>query len=449
MFKDISKETMKETIRVAAPAMFESFFASVVTFIDSKMVSVLGTSAVASVALTTQPTLLRLAPLSAINIATSALIARRKGEGKQNAAHEVLLTSLILCTVISLLVSVTFFLFADPIIRFAGSLEDTHDNAVLYFRILVSITFFTGLQNCINAAHRGAGFTKISMQTHLVSTSVNMLFNYLLIEGRFGFPRLEIKGAAIASAIGMVVASILSVLSLFRKSTYLQWRIMIREKIRPSWQTVKSVAKLSYSVFFEVVMIRVGLFLAQKMAAGLGTAAIAAHRVAGNFGSLSFSLGDGLNAAAVTLVGQSLGRGEPVLAKTYIKTCRILGVICSALVAVFFALFMRPLFGMFFTDPYVVDIGASLCIPLIIVIIIQIQQAISFGALRGAGETFFLALVGIIGTTLLRPVVAYAATYWLGFGLIGIWLGSISDHVGRLVACGIRLAKGKWMSLKI
>ncbi len=449
MFKNISKDTLKETFRVAAPAMIESFFTAVVTFIDSKMVSSLGTAAVASVALTTNPIMLRLTPFTAMNIATAALIARRKGEGRQKEANEVLLTSLTLTVLLALVISIAFFFLADPLIHFAGSLEDTHDNAVLYFRTIIFVTVFTGIQNCINAAHRGAGFTKISMQTHLVSTSVNLVFNFLLIEGRFGFPRLEIFGAALASCLGMVVACILSILSLFRKTTYLQWRILVREKLRPKMEIVKRILKLAYSVFIEQVLIRFGMLLTSKMAAGLGTNPMAAQRVAGNFTSLSYSFGDGLQAAAVALVGRSLGQGRPDLAKSYAKTCRIIGICCAVLVAIVFFLLIRPLFALFFKDPAVVDLGASLCVPLVITVFFQIQQVINIGALRGAGDTLFTAILGVLCTTLIRPAGAYLGAYLLGFGLTGIWLGIVADQVIRFAASAIRLAKGKWMTLKI
>lgn len=449
MFKKLNKDILKETVLVAAPAMVESFFSAVVTFIDSKMVSSLGTAAVASVALTSQPILLRLTPFTAVNIATAALVARRKGEQKQAEANRILVTSMLITLVLSVVITIGFTFGASGIIRLMGSNEDTHELATSYFRILCLGTVLTAFQNCINAAHRGTGFTKISMQTHLTSSLVNVCFNYLLINGNLGFPKLGIKGAAIATMIGMFVACVMSVLSLFRKTPYLRLGIIIKEKIRPKWFVVKQIVSIAWSVFIEQILIRVGFLINSRMAAGLGTNALAAHRVAGNFATLSYSFGDGLMAAAVALVGRSLGENDPEKAKKYAITCRILGLIMATLVAIVFAFLVRPLYQLFFSDPAVVDIGVMLNVPLIFVVLFQIQQVINIGVLRGAGDTRFTAVMGIICSTLIRPAVAFLFAFPLGLGIVGIWLGTLADQIVRFAATGIRIAKGKWMSLKI
>ena len=448
MFK-FSKDTVKETVRIAAPAMVESFFSAVATFIDSKMVSSLGTAAVASVALTTQPMLLRLTPFTAINIAVAALVARRKGEQKQVEANRILVTSLVITLILAVVISIGFTIGAEPMMQLMGSNADTHEMSTTYLRILCMGTALTAFQNCINAAHRGTGFTKISMQTHLTSSAVNVCFNYLLINGNLGFPRLGIRGAAIATMIGMFVACVMSVISLFRKTPYLRLGIIIQEKIRPQWIVVKQIVKIAYSVFIEQVLIRFGFILNSKMAAGLGTNALAAHRVAGNFATLSYSFGDGLMAAAVALVGRSLGEGKPEKAKQYATTCRVLGLFMATLVAILLAFLVRPLYRLFFTDPAVVEIGVALNIPLIVVLFFQVQQVINIGALRGAGDTRFTAILGIICSLVIRPAVAYLFAFPLGLGIVGIWIGTLGDQVVRFAATAVRLARGKWTKLKI
>ena len=82
------KETLKITIDMAWPAIVESFFVAFAGLIDSLMVSSLGSYAVAAVGLTTQPKLLGLALFFALNVAISALVARRRGEKKQDSANE-------------------------------------------------------------------------------------------------------------------------------------------------------------------------------------------------------------------------------------------------------------------------------------------------------------------------------------------------------------------------
>ena len=92
--RNYHKETLKITIDMAWPAIVESFFVAFAGLIDSLMVSSLGSYAVAAVGLTTQPKLLGLALFFALNVAISALVARRRGEKKQDSANEILLTAI-------------------------------------------------------------------------------------------------------------------------------------------------------------------------------------------------------------------------------------------------------------------------------------------------------------------------------------------------------------------
>lgn len=79
---------------------------------------------------------------------------------------------------------------------------------------------FNCLQMIICATQRGSGYTKITLRTHLASNIVNVIFNYLLIGGNFGFPALGIKGAALATVLGTVVTCIMSFASVMNKDRF-------------------------------------------------------------------------------------------------------------------------------------------------------------------------------------------------------------------------------------
>ena len=82
-----SKELLKETLSMAWPAVLESFFVALAGMIDTMMVSTMGTYAVASIGLTTQPKFIMLAVFFSCNVAVSALVARRRGQGRQRSDH--------------------------------------------------------------------------------------------------------------------------------------------------------------------------------------------------------------------------------------------------------------------------------------------------------------------------------------------------------------------------
>ncbi len=439
----------RETINMAWPAVVESFFTAFVGLVDSYMVSGLGSNAVAAIGLTTQPKFMGLSMFFAINVSLSALVARRRGEDKKDDANRILFSGIVFILFAAIIISTLLVIFADGIIRFCGSNPDTHDLAVSYFRIVMGGMIFNCIQMGINSAQRGAGNTRITMRTNLVSNTVNVIFNYLLIGGKLGFPALGVKGAALATVLGTVVASIMSVRSLFADGCFVSIPFIVKNKILPGFTAVRSLIKVGYSVFFEQILMRVGFMATSIMAAKMGTAAMAAHQVGMNIMGLSFSFGDGLQATAVALIGRSLGQKDEKLAKEYGRTCRVIGLFISFVLACLYFFGGHAIMSAFFEEPEIVKIGVDITRIIIVVVIFQVSQVIYMGCLRGAGDTGYTAKVSIVSVTVIRTVFSYVFGYTLGFGINGVWMGILADQVSRFIFASIRFKQGKWTKIKI
>lgn len=443
------KEIVKITINMAWPAIIESFFVAFAGLVDSLMVSSLGSDAVASVGLTTQPKFVGLSLFFAVNVAVSALVARRRGENKKEEANRLLLTALLFIIIAAITLGCALVLLADPIIRLCGSTPETHENAVLYFRIIMGGMIFNCIQMGINSAQRGAGKTKITMRTNVTSNTVNIIMNYLLIGGHFGFPALGIAGAALATVLGTVVSCIMSIASLFNKDGFVSLPYIVSEKIKPSLQAFAHLIKVGYSVFFEQILMRIGFMLTAIMAANQGTDAMAAHQVGMNIMGLSFSFGDGLQSTAVALIGRSLGEKNETLAKEYGRTCKMLGFSIATVLVFAYFFGARGLFSLFFKEEHIVSIGVSIMHVIIFVVIFQICQVIYMGCLRGAGDTLYTAISSTISVTVVRTIVSYLFGYTFGFGIVGIWMGVLGDQISRYLFASIRFKQGKWTQIKI
>ena len=439
----------KETIRMAWPALLESFFVALAGMIDTMMVSTMGTYAVAAVGLTTQPKFITLAIFFSINVSVSALVARRRGQQDQRSANEILLTALILTLLFCAILSVITVIWASPIISLCGSNADTHESAVLYFRVIQAGMIFNVLSLCINAAQRGSGNTKIAMTTNITSSIVNIIFNYLLIGGNFGFPKWGVFGAAFATVLGTVAASIMSVRSLFNPNSYVSIPFIRREKIRSQGESLLSILKLGSNMLIENIAMRVGFVTTAVMAAKLGTDAFAAHQVGMNFLSLGFSFGDGMQVAAVALIGRSLGENDPDKARVYGRLCQRTGLGISFVLAIILFFFGRNLFSLFFTDLAVLDMGVLISKYIIVIILFQISQIIFGGCLRGAGDMRYCLFASLISVTLIRTAVTWGLTSVFALGLHGIWIGILSDQLSRFIFLSLRFKEGSWAKIRI
>lgn len=444
-----SRTLLKDAVKMAWPAVCESFFISLAGLVDTYMVSSMGANAVAAVGLTTQPKFMGMSVFIAMNVSVSALVARRRGEQKKKEANQILITALAFCIIGAVLISAAMVGFANPIIAFCGSTVETHEMAVAYFRIIMGGIIFNALSMCINAAQRGAGNTKIAMRTNLVSNAVNVIGNYLLIQGNFGFPKLGIHGAAIATVFGTVVACVMSIHSLMKTDIFVSIPYIIKEKIRPVAEAFLNIVKVGYSVFIEQILMRIGFMSTAMMAAKMGMAPLAAHQVGMNILGLTFSFGDGMQVAAVALIGRSLGEKKPDKAKAYGKICRRIGLAISICLAVIYFTFGETIYRLFFVEEEIVAVGVNIMRVVIFIVLFQVSQVIYMGCLRGAGDTAYTATASTISVTLIRTAFSYVCGFTLGLGMTGIWLGILADQVSRFLFASIRFKMGKWVNIKI
>lgn len=445
----IKNKYRKRALQIAWPSVLESFFISLAGLIDTFMVSSIGSSAVAAIGLTTQPKFIALSIFIAIAVSVSALVARRKGEEDKKMANQTMVTAMIVSVSLCIVISTIFIIFTPLIMRLSGSSPDTHDLGVSYFKIIMAGMIFNVISMTINAGQRGSGNTQIAFTTNLVSSIINIFFNYLLINGNFGFPKLGVTGAAIATVLGAFVAAIMSFSSLFRKSSYMSFRLIKKYKLHFSNFIFKEILGLGSNIFVENIAARIGFLVTAITAAKLGTDQFAAHNVGMNLLSITFSFGDGMQVAAVALTGNALGARKKEEAIKYGKTCQEIGLSISIILSVILVLFRKNIFRMFFDDENIIAMGSIITFYLIFIVIFQISQIIFGGALRAAGDVKYTLAVSLISITFIRSAATIFFVNILHLGIQGIWMGIMADQISRFIGLWLRFRKGDWVNIEI
>ena len=115
-----------------------------------------------------------------------------------------------------------------------------------------------------------------------------------------------------------------------------------------------------------------------------------------NLLSLNFSLGNGMQVAAIALSGNALGAEDKEAAKTYGKVCQEIGFALSVIVSIILILFGRNIFGLFFTDKKIIEYGVIITRFLTLIVLLQISQTIYGGCLRAAGDVKYTLLVALV-----------------------------------------------------
>ncbi len=442
-----SKIVYNKFFNVAWPSAIESLLVGLIGSVDTMMVGTLGKGAIAAVGITNQPKFILLAVIFSLNVGITAIVARRKGQQDREGANHTLRAGMILSALVSLTMSILGFIFAVPILKFAGAEASYLKDALDYFRVLMVSIFFTALNLTINAAQRGSGNTKISMRTNIVANIVNITFNYLLINGIGVFPALGVKGAAIATCLGAIAAGIMSVTTLLKSGAFLSLRSKASWRI--NHRVLEPITKVSGSAFVEQVFMRIGFFAYAIIVAKLGTTSYEAHLICINILNLSFCFGDGFSVAASSLVGQSLGAKRPDMAIIYGKAGQRLAFLISSMLFIFFITGRDFLVSLFTNDPAIITLGAGIMLIIAFTTHAQTSQVIISGCLRGAGDTVFVAITSMISVALIRPTLTWLLCFPLSFGLYGAWIALCGDQFLRLVLNFIRFSNGKWTKIKL
>jgi len=442
-----TRSVYKHFIILAWPAMAESLMTALTGFVDTAMVGSLGDSAIAAVGLTNQPRLLFWSFFTTLNLGVLAVVARKKGEGDREAANDCLHQCLNICAAMAVVIYAVAYIFAEPLMIFAGAGPDVLSDSVDYYRIIMLGLCLYSFALCINAAQRGTSNTKIAFQTSATLNIVNVVLNYLLIGGNLGFPALGVKGAAYATLCGNIAGLAVAIVSLFKRNGYL--RFDIRRCFGFQKKTMSMVWQVSSGAAVEQLLVRIGFFTFAKIVAGLGTDSFAAHQIGMNIVSLSFACGDGLGVAASALVGQNLGKKRPDMAIIYGKAGQRVGFLFSAVLFIMFTAFPYQIIGIFTDTPHVTSMLVGIMFFISLTSITQISQVIFSGCLRGAGDTKYMAKVSFLSIALLRPCLCYLLCFPCGLDVVGAWIALFIDQSLRCIFSSVRFIGGKWTKIEL
>ncbi len=441
-----SKMLYSDIITIAWPALVELTLMQLTSMFDTMQVSRLGAWATSAVGLTTQPKFLLATAFTALNTGTMALVGRYRGSGEQEKAKRVIRQSFMLNTFFGLFFAIIGLIFATPLIKFMGATEEkVLIEGVKYFQIQMFGMFTVSMTSCITSTLRGCGDSKTAMKYNMTSNIINVLFNWILINGKFGFPRLEVVGASIATVMGQTVALIMAIRAIRQKNQYARLEFP-KGSFRLDRDIVTNISRIGLPAMVEQLAMRFGVIVFTKTIAGLGTTAYATHTICMSIQSMTFMNGQAFATSATSLVSQSLGKGRPDMAMHYSKRTQRVGMATAACIAICIFFFNKFLLGLYTPDQAVITAGSALLSMIALIQPFQASQFIFAGALRGAGDTKFTAMVTMLTVMLLRPGLAIFLINQFDLGLNGAWYALVADQLVRTSLVFYRYHSGKWVT---
>ena len=432
----------KRIIDLAGPSLAEMLLVSAVGMADMMMVGRIGPVAIASVGLTNQPMMFLQSLFMALNVGTTALVARLVGGGEVEKASAAAKQTLAVALVLGVLLSILAVAFARPILVIMGAAPDVLEMGVGYFRVVGAGLIFNALAMNMTASLRGAGDTRSSMKINMIANICNLIGNYILINGVLGFPRWGVFGAGVSTTISRLIAFVLFYRILASGTRKIKPAFL--ERYALDWPLLKRALKVGVPSAIEQLVLRFGMLVFTTVISGLGTVVFAAHQIGMSIMSLSFMPGMAFQIAATTLVGQSLGAKKPDEAEGSARETRLIGTGVGLIMASIFLLFGRQIAWLYSDNNAVIEQTAQI---LKLYAFVQPAQSTAFimaGALRGAGDTKWALYASALGIWVLRLGLALVLVKSFGMGLLGAWIAMGADQIGRAFLIQWRFNTGRW-----
>src|SRR2546428_6945385 len=295
-------------ILLAVPMVLEVVMESVFAVVDVFWVAHLGPNAVATVGLTESMLTLVYAAAMGLSIGVTAMVARRIGEKNPEAAAEAAVQGIALGVIAAAIIAVVGVLLAPTLLGIMGASPDVIAMGHNYTRVMLGGNVVILLVFLVSAIFRGAGDAAIAMRVLWLANWINIILGPLLIFGVGPFPRLGVTGAAIATTIGRGTGVLYQLYRLWRRDG----RVVIhRGEIKLEPAVMKTLLRLSGTGTFQVFVGMASWIGLTRINASFGAEGLAGDTIAVRIIIFALLPSWGLANAAATMVGPSLGAGEP------------------------------------------------------------------------------------------------------------------------------------------
>lgn len=442
----IKKQRFLRIFWLALPIIAGMISQNLLGLVDTAMVGKLGNSALAAVGLGGFYAILCHSLVLGISPAVQAMCSRRKGAGKEGTIATPLNAALIYVLIVSPFITIFFYYTTPEIFPYLKNDAKVITLGVPYIQARVLSIIFAGINSSFRGYFNAVDLSHIYMKNLMITHSVNIILNYLLIFGKFGFPELGVTGAGIASSISVVVGTIFY---LFAGLRYARQQGFL--KSFPKQAELKTLLRLSIPTSTQQFFFFGGFTVLFFILGKVGTVELAAAHVLISVTLVAILPGVALGITAATLVGQALGREDQKDAKLWGQDVVKVGFFVLGFFGIPMILCPSLILSIFIHDPHTIAIARiPMCMVGLSVIIIEPFGMVLMSALIGAGDSKRVMLVSIILQWIIYLPLIYLIGPILKYNLTTIWLFHLLVYRGGLALSYTLLWKQeKWANIKI
>jgi len=431
---------------LAIPMVLEMAMESTFAIVDVYFVARLGDAAVSVVGLTEALLTLVYAFAFGLAMSTTALVARRIGEGNVPGAVRGASAALVLGLVVGLIFSLPGVLLAPELLGLMKAEPAVIAAGSGYTRFVLGGSVVVLFLHLDNAIFRGAGDPALAMRALGIANAINLALDPCLIFGLGPFPELGVAGAGLATLIGRSIG-VLYQWSMLRRGT---GRLALRGAVaRVEWPVLVELVRLSLGGVAQLLIATASWVALMRIVAPFGKSAVAGYTIAVRIVIFAFLPAWGLANSAATLVGQNLGAGAPERAERSVWLTGFYNMAFLACVSVVFLVFAPELIAIFTDAEETRALGVQALRTLSYGYVFYAWGMVLAQAFNGAGDTLTPTRLNLFCFWLFQIPLAWGLAHPAGMGPAGVfWSVCLSESLLALAALVV-FRRGRWKEARI
>ena len=445
--RDYTREPIQRAVLLlAVPMVLEMFMQSLFSVADIFFVGRLGPAAVAVVGLTDSLLAIVFSAAIGVSIATTAMVARRIGEGAPDRAATAAVQAIGLGVLLSLPVAIAGFTSPTALLRLLGADETVAGYGSNFTAIMLAGNVSVVLLFLLNAIFRGAGDASVAMRSLWIANSLNIVLDPLFIFGLGPIPAMGLEGAAIATTLARFIGVAYQLYRLAGSGGNLQIR---RDQILLVPAVLLRLVRVSAIGVVQFLVSTTSFIWLFRILSGFGADAMAGYTIAIRIIMFILLPAWGMGNAAATLVGQNLGAQNPERAERAVWITARANTIFLGLIGVVLFFFAEPIAGIFSAEAAVIEV-AALCLRTVSYsYLFWGFGMVTVLAFNGSGDTTTPTWLNLIAYWVVQLPLAWILSGPRGLGPQGVFIAIATGQIVIAILGVTFFRRGRWKTREI
>jgi len=439
------KSFYKMLFAIAIPVAGQNLINFAVSMADTVMVGMLGEVELSGVSNANQLGFVFMLLTFGLGSGSNVMISQYWGKGETEPIQRIMTMMYRILIAGSVLFMALALFFPRQVMLVFTPDEEVIAAGVSYLKIIGLSYLFSGIASASVIVFRSVGSVKIALTIYISSLVTNVVMNYLLIFGKYGFPALGVRGAAIATCIARVVEMLILIIYMNRFEQKIRYRL--RSFFAQKLEIIRPFMRNAFPVIFNEILWGSGSAMIAVIIGQMGRQFTAANSICTVLSQLVMIAMYGIGNAGAVIVGNNVGAGKYDTVRQYTKTFFALALGLGVIGSGFVLLLKGPLLSLYnISDTAKMYANQIMTIYSVVVIFQALAMIMLIGVLRGGGDTRFVLFADVVFMWLICIPLGALFGLKLGWPVWAVYCVIKSDEALKTVVAIFRIKTDKWIN---